>query len=679
MPALNLELKVEYNPDRIFTSPSDVASAWVDITSKVRWKDTTTSIQRGRQDESGNVTPATLTVTLDNADGRFLPDNTSSPLYPNWTYPLWIRVSVVDTPNSINKTLISAIIDSIEPDVTGENSDRVVVVTATDQLKRMDKFGDIQSFLHEEIQLDQPLAYYPLDDGAGVQSFADQSGNGNPPVAIQSMGALGEIDTGGTTGPPAAGESAPNFSPRYPQLGDCQGKYLKLNLKQPLTIGDGHPYTIEWWQKNNNNGAYDTSDLSFKFFTGIIAALPSTSNGIVVGYYQPPQTASNGVSGAPPNYWGGGVMLLTNGDRLSTSVSRGYGGHMQPGEWYHYAIVSDGANPLNDDSGKYYVNGHLAQTIDLGGIDPPPSTVQNLTEFTIAGAPAFGGGLLNGSVAHVAIYDHEVTGDRILEHFMAGVTGFAGEPLDYRVGRIFAYVANPGYYNNPPGPDFPNQPVTAQGAGKALELINALEETEQGVFFIDGNGDPKLFDRSHRYTSNQITLSAAPGTGDIGPGGIAPIYDDQRFRNDVKATTASGATYRAVDTASVDADGRYADTVDSIAANPANAEDTARMRLKSRKIKQPRYAAVEVQLRGRSAALAAAVVGAEIWDRLNVTSIPAGYTVPPLAIEGISYEFSITSWRVKFNVSPNLPQGPVYQVGVAGADEISTSTARLGF
>lgn len=679
MPNLNLTLRVEYNPDRIFTSPEDLMSTWVDISGYVRWKDTTTAIKFGRQDETSNVTPATLTFTLDNADGRFLPDNTSSPIYPDWTYPLWVRVSTVDTGNSIDQVLFTGVIDSIDADVTGGNSDRVVVVSATDMLKRMDKFGAIKSFLHEEIKRDLPVAYYPLDEGNDASSFSDQSGNGEPPMQIGAMGALGELDTGGTTGPPAAGESAPNFSPRYVAVGQPQGKYLRVLLATPITMGNGHGFTVEWWQKNNNDGALDSSDTNLKYYTGVGAVLPLSSNGLLVGFYQPPTNSGTGVNGAPPVFWGGGTMFMQNGDRISSTVSRGFGGHMRAGQWYHYAITCSADTPLTGDSGKYYQNGHLAQTVDTGAVNAPPSTVQNISEFTVAGMPTFGGGLLDGSIAHVAFYDYELGQDRLLEHFMAGATGFAGEPLDYRVGRLVAYSVNPNRYNNPPGPDFPNQPVVAQGAGKALELINKLEDTEQGVFFLDRAGEEKLFDRSHRYTSTVLTLSAAAGSGDITPGGIRPIYDDQRFRNDVTASTGVGSTYRAVDAVSVAENGPYTDSVETVAASAANAEDTARMMLKSRNIKQARYPSIEVQLRGRSAALAAPVLAATVWDRVTITPVPAGYVVPPLAIEGGSYEFSLGSWRVTFNVSPNLPQGPVYQVGVTGADELTTSTARLGF
>lgn len=683
MPELDLHHKIEFNPDRIFTDPSDLVSDWIDISGWVDWiKGVDETV--GGQDESSQVSPSKIVFYLDNTDGRFLPENTAGAYYPNFVEPLWCRFSIVDPGNGIDVVRFTGIIHDILPDYVGPNAHRQVQITASNQMRRMQKFRTIASFLQEEVMLDKPIAYYPMDDGRDAVSFADQSGNSQPPLQVYGIGALGTIDPGGADGPPATGQTAPDFKPVYPQLAagyQTQGKYLRTVLSKPLTIGAGHPYTIEWWMKLNDYGASDSSDNSFRYYPGV-NTIPPSSGGLIGGYYTTPNHTESNVSGGPSVYWEGGQVNLYDGDNLSTSQSHGFGGHMVPGIWYHFAVVSDGSSPLTSDSGKYYQNGHLQQCKGTGSMDPPTLTVQNCAEWFLGGLPALGTGLLSGSLAHFALYDTELSQERLLEHYIAGRTGFAGEELCARAGRIVGYSGNPGYNSsNPIGPDFPRQPVVAQDGAKALDLLNQLEVTEQGRFFIDALGNPQFYDRSHRYTSTVLTLSAAPGTGDVSPGGLQPVRDDQRFLNDVKTTTGIGTVYRAINQASITNDGIYDAAITTVGASPTNADETARLVLASRSVKQSRYPSVTVDLTGRvtNTALTNAVLAAGIWDRIAITGVVTGFAVPEVVIEGWSAKWAAEEKSVTFNLTPNIPQPQVYKVGVAGSDEVTTSAARLGF
>lgn len=682
MPAANLHHRIEFNPDRVFTDPSDLMSPWVDISNWVDWREGV-SETFGRGDESGQVSPAKITFCLDNVDGRFTPENTSGAYYPNFIEPLWVRFSIVDAPNGIDKVRFTGVIHDITDDYVGANTERQVQITASDEIRRKQRFRTLSSFLTEEILKDSPIAYYPMDDGRDTESFANQSGKSQPPLLIQGIGPLGTLDTGGADGPPATGQTAPLFKPVYFQASVpevAQGKYLRTVLNAPLVMGNGHPYTIEWWAMVSDYGANDSSDTSIRLYP-FVNAIPPVTGGLVGAYYNPPDHSQNGHADAPPYYWGNGQINMYNGDNLSTTQSHSFGGHMMAGVWYHFAVVSDGANPLTSDSGKYYLNGHLLQCVGYGAIDPPWTTVQSCAEWILAGVPKYGGYLLSGALSHFALYDQELPQERLLEHYIAGRTGYAGEELCDRVGRILGYSGNPGYSaSNPPGPDFPSQPVVAQTGGKALELINQLEVTEQGIFFYDALGNPKLYDRSHRYTSPVLTLSAAPGTSDISPG-FHPIRDDQRFLNDVKTTTGAGNTYRAVNEASRQTDGVYDTSITTVGASPTNADETARLILASRSVKQSRYPTVTVDLTGRvnNLTLINAILNAGIWDRVQFSNVIAGYKIPECVIEGWSAKWSAHEKSITFNLTPNIPQQQVYKIGVAGSDEVTTSAARLGF
>src|SRR3979490_1903427 len=74
------------------TAPSDPAPVWVDVSDYVEAVEGI-DISRGRADELSQIQPSTLAVTLDNRDGRFPPERSGSPYYPNVKKSKRIRIS----------------------------------------------------------------------------------------------------------------------------------------------------------------------------------------------------------------------------------------------------------------------------------------------------------------------------------------------------------------------------------------------------------------------------------------------------------------------------------------------------------------------------------------------------------------------------------------------------------
>lgn len=82
-----------------FKAELNLNSVWTDITQYVMLRDAVQITNMGRTDESGNITPSQLTLTLKN-DGRFTPKNSSGAYYPNIVRNCQIRISV----NATSKT-----------------------------------------------------------------------------------------------------------------------------------------------------------------------------------------------------------------------------------------------------------------------------------------------------------------------------------------------------------------------------------------------------------------------------------------------------------------------------------------------------------------------------------------------------------------------------------------------
>src|SRR5215207_7136762 len=85
--AWTLLVEVAFATDPMATTPT-----WIDITQYVRWD--SIEITRGRTDELSDVQPATLTMALKNADGRFTMGLTTGAYYPNVKIGKRVRVSI---------------------------------------------------------------------------------------------------------------------------------------------------------------------------------------------------------------------------------------------------------------------------------------------------------------------------------------------------------------------------------------------------------------------------------------------------------------------------------------------------------------------------------------------------------------------------------------------------------
>lgn len=676
--------KLEINPSAVYTTPP--TTGWVDISASVDWT-VGVSITAGRADESSQVTPGQLNLVLNNITGNFTPGNTSSIYYPDITIPLWMRYTSVDATVGFSTVEFTGLATSWVPDLVGPNAERIVKVQAQDEMNRMNKFRQIRTPLFEECMLDNPLAFYPMDDGSsGSGSYADQSGNLQPPLQVMSIGATGAFNSTGATGPPGTGGQAPNFQPDLSQItvfnANGHGKYLYTNLTQGLPVGNGNAYTIEWWQLINTDGVNLSASLANYPGMVLFENPPATNGSLYGGIYSSAAAFQPPDSGGPPYEYGGAQMILRLGTNIfGGNMAVGCSGSLNPGVWYHFAITCDGGTSTVA-SAKFYMNGHFmganGQTVPRTTMDPPPAGVRTLTYLVLAGLPLFGGMLLDGSVAYAALYKTALSQPRLLEHYIAGRNGFHGETVRDRAVRLLKY-AGLGDQSASAAMEPANTPVVNQQPAAALSMLHDLETTEQGLFLIAPDGTPTFYARGHRFTSAVLTLDAAPGTGNLGQGDTQPVLDDQRLLNDVTTTTGLATSYRAINSASVAANGTYQQSINTVAASPTNADETSRWIVAGQSTPQLRIPTIKIDILTQPG-IRAAVVAAKVWDRIRLTNLSTGYVFADMAIEGIQKSYSQTNLDVTFTVAPNAAAtGTTYTIGVAGLDEIDTSPARLGF
>jgi len=202
MPAVTVE--IAFNAG--YTTPA-ASRSWTDVSGYVELEDLI-SIARGREDEFGTTNANSLSLTLDNKDGRFTATRAGSPYYPNVKIGRPIRVTVTP-PGGTASVRFLGYIDSWP--VAWDNTDvfAKATVSATSRTARLGEGVELRSIIEEEYGVDNPLAHWTMGDPAGASSASDSSGNSAAPLSKSGSG--GSITFGNATGPGTDGLTAAEF------------------------------------------------------------------------------------------------------------------------------------------------------------------------------------------------------------------------------------------------------------------------------------------------------------------------------------------------------------------------------------------------------------------------------------------------------------------------------------
>jgi hypothetical protein len=670
---------LEINPSTNYTAVPSVG--WVDITA-YHMVDQDTTVNVGGTDEGLDVTPSTFSCFLDNITGNFTPDNAAGSFYPNLTIPSWIRFTADGTRR------FTGLVDAWKPTMRGTNSFKATQVTATDILKRLSNRVRLGSYLGQEIADDNPTAYYPLGDGKAAFGMQDVSGNGNPPLLEQHRGIGGGMDFGGDSGLSTDKLSSPKFNPNL--AGDATlnainnqdgpsfalgngigGSMLVTTLTTPMVLDNSHAITVEWWVKLEAETvpAFGTGLSSNTKYVTVYFSNPAANwavGGQIAAVYLgiPATSATQGTAYAEQGQYGLQYLGNLSGTDQSAAQANSI---LVAGQWYHMVFsVAISGHVLA------YMNG---QRLAYLGQEANITITGQQYSFLSIGGYAFGqavNSFHNGSIAHMALYDHVLTPTRVMQHYLAGRTGFAGEGVSDRVNRIINYAGiGPGSVEQA------SMPVAAQDDDAPGPALSRLATTEQGLFFISPAGVPTFFNRSHRYDPNTPTLTL-DATQDLGDS-IQPVKDDQKLINDVQVVSPAG-TSRVFDAASQNAHGEYATSLDSLAANSITADDTARWIIATRKDQYLRCPDITVDVLTCTPAVRAAALACNLFDHISVINLPPGFQQLANTVQrGRSETWKIDDQQIVFHTIANPPPGTIYRVGVGGQDEVTTSTARLGW
>ncbi len=629
------------------TQPFDPSPSYTDITQYVL-RDPAPEISFGRPDQFSAVEPATLRLALNNRDGRFTQFLTTGAYYPN--IKIGKRIRVTATYNSVVYRRYDGHVNEWP---TAWLANRVLYatadITATDRLKRFGQIGELRSMLEEEILLDCDAvgaggsAYYPLSEESLASSAGSISPQTQSPLIIDQIGVGGSIEWGDGIGPGTDGLAAPMFVP----ASSANGQTLRGTLTTPV---GGAALTLEAWVRPG-----------IGILSRIIAAvLDGSGNAVSLSINQFGEAEAAGHRSAGETY---AIAWATD---------------INDGRTHHVAVTE--AISGGTVTARLYVDGAERASTTFSSTALPTCRYIHIGGWKVNSS---GYGVFAGTLSHVAAHTATLSAARILAHYQAGATGFAGERTDQRIARIADYMAIPSADRSFDTGDGTVGFQNLSGA-QPLDGMRQVEQVEDGVLFINpADGDLTFHKRSRRYnTTTSFTLDATAKHiqhGIIFPG------DDFGMINDYSVSRPGGALARAVNQASIDEYGLYRESAEFPAGDDTASYAAASWRVNTYGTPRTRLPSVEISLSRMdkiSVSLVASIMAATIGTKIRISNLPtqAPATTVDGFIEGWTEVLDPTDWRIALNLSPAdisgglAPVGLVWQLGVAGFSELGVTT-----
>lgn len=565
---------------------------WTDVTSYVRHA-AGISINHWRGNEGEQAAPSTLSLSLDNADGRFTPGNASGAYYPDVQKGRRIRVQSTVNGNTYDR--FNGYINNwgvTWPGKVSTYSD--CLVTASSRTARLGLGAELRSIIEEAARVPDLIALYTLGEPEGSLSAFDTSGEGQPPLTQFGPGAV--VTFGTAIGP----------------------------------------------------GTDDLTAASFAGGAGMRVATAETVTDHACGVFFSTSSASVVLA-----HWGanGNEALVS----LDASGRIQLGGAGSPATHLITATAyNDGATHhflYDDASTAFYVDGVSAGT--FARTWSSITTTQPAT-FWLALGREWSGTMttLTGTLAHATAWSRELTAGEAAEIAGAGLTGFAGDSPGDWLGRLAGFAGVPtGEQDFEAGQvaDFAGISI----AGKtALAAMREVETTEGGVLFDALDGTLTFHDRAHRYgASSAFTLSYS--NGNISDE-LAPLLDDQQQVNDMTATNVNGVGARVLDTDSIDEHGYYRQSVDLATTDTLEPLSRASWTVAKYANPQTRVSSLQVLFNTLSTPLTEAVLAAEVGTKLTLTGLPSNAPASSMVlfVEGRSETITAVEDRVSLRTSP---------------------------
>lgn len=458
----------------------------VDISSRVRLSEGVSVSGYGRGDEFSQPGAASLSLTLDNADG-FLTGGGVGWDMGGWDEGPWddsvtlepgTGIRYAETIGATTKNVFTGFVESLNLGWPGGGEEfSTVAVSATDRLADLGR-RTLGSMLEQEILLDNPTAYYTLGEAEGSTSAGDTSGNQAPTLAPAGSGASVTFGAIGT----------PNTSLRL-----AGGQYLAPAAQAPssvLTLGCFFAGT------SAPPGPSDT----YIILAADVAFIRLRSDGSVDFV----------------DVIGTGVPV--------TSVGPVVNDGLQHNAW----MTFDGVN------GQAYVDGIEVATWPSAAAPSFLAGIGGVSQAVTDPLALFGYTSFDGTLGHVVTLDTTLSAGEIADIYAASRGDFQ-ETTDARLSRIASYAGLTPTFADPSGQEMGAQATSGQSLFQAMQDV---AQAEAGVLFVNGDGDLVMQGRGYRAmkTTADLTLGEQEAASDT-----TVTWDTQQLVNQVTVTRTGGA------------------------------------------------------------------------------------------------------------------------------------------
>lgn len=591
--ALSLKVEVAFNAGYATAAGS---RTWTDISAYVELAGGI-DIKVGRQDELSTTEPNTLTLTLDNSDGRFTPERSSSPYYPNVKLYRPIRVTATLPDASTSVRFLGFVTQWPTSWPGGSAGYASSTLSAVSRIQRLGETTALRTMVENEILVDSPSLYYTLGEATGATLAANSSATVADPLSVRrpfAATATPVVTFGTATGPPTDDMPSPTFNGTG---------VLAVNYSATFT---------------------GTLSMSAFFLTSTLPSaglesrfLVARDNSGTAWYVSVTDT------GAIRTNWGG----VTQTSALPYA----------DGQWHHVGVTLVGS------AASLYVDDVPLVAAGSGSID--------VTSLSVGGDAFSSSFPFSGSVAHVSLNPTGLTSTQVLSDYRFGLTTVTDSTNNF-LQRIAHYGGVP--LAEVGGPSAEVVCRTPDTSGKTvLDALRDIEATEAGALYDTADGMLILAARSNRYTApTAFTLDAS--LQHIGAD-LAPLYDTTKVINEARVTSTV-ADGNITDVSSQSDYGNAVVSRETLATDPDEPTMIAGWLVNSYAQPRTRVPSLTVDVLPLASGtpsvmnLAAATVG----TLFGVSNLPAQFksSTSQFFVEGYSEHFDVESWAMTFNVSP---------------------------
>lgn len=518
----NVPKKIGWKTELALAStPNDAIASqvWTDVSGYVL-ETSPTSLRRGRSDEMSDIQPSSLSMTLDNTDGRFTPGYTAGPYGTNIDMGKMIRRSAVI--DGVSYPRFTGYIDTVNiPEWANSNHfHRTVSIEASDRLARIgaERAGPMLSAYEYEVLRLDPELFYPMTEEADAQTVSNRSTyRFDPLIRVQNAG---ETTMGGGDSWPAENVKTAKFEPVFQENGNllASSDWFRGELRNPIPYGSGSPVTICAWVTVDQIWTAGTLNLLPR-----IAELKSDTQTVFLGLNA-------------QGMWTGGAA----GASASTAP-------VSPGTGTGPRFVAVVINPGN--AVALYVDGQLYPGSGV------PVTTDQLYIMAVGGPWA-------GSIGGVAVFRQALSTAQIQKLYQAGYTGTDGLLSDEAMRSVadYAGISTSELAIDPPRGQTRVGKIPMHGRSR-LDVMRDIVKAEGGLLFADPSGVIQFHTRGKRWNTGAAQLVIPPQEIKVT---LAINYDDTYIINEAYVSRDGGVTARAVWLPSQNLRGIYTKSVDGL-------------------------------------------------------------------------------------------------------------------